>query len=176
MNIVLIGFASCGKSATAYELARRLAMKFVDLDKEIEVRYYLLHGRELHYREIIRREGDEVFFELEHLVLRECLQFSDCVIAPGGGAPMREENREVLQKLGTVYYIRTEPSVILQRMQAKGPPLFLNGVADLERLTEVWHERDVVYRALASHIIDNSALSVAQTADAVEALLPRSGS
>jgi shikimate kinase len=66
MNIVLIGFCSSGKSSTAFEIAKHLNMKFVDLDKEIEVRYYPLYAQELHYRDIILKEGPELFSQIEN--------------------------------------------------------------------------------------------------------------
>ncbi|MBD3322514.1 MAG: hypothetical protein GF350_15535 [Chitinivibrionales bacterium] len=172
-NIVLIGFASCGKSATAYELSRRLGLKFVDLDKEIEVRYYLTHKKELHYRQIIIQEGAGCFLQIEKTVLDELLRFTDCVIAPGGGAPMNEENRGILARLGPVVYLKTEPDVLLERMQSKGLPLFLNGNPDIGRLRTIWNERHAVYRKLAHCTVENSSLSIAETADNVIDALKR---
>ena len=70
MNVVLIGFCSSGKSSTAFELAQRLNKKFVDLDKEIEVRYYLHYGHDLHYRDIIFiLLAVSLFFALRHIGL-----------------------------------------------------------------------------------------------------------
>lgn len=171
MNIVLIGFASCGKSATAYELSKRLFMKFIDLDKEIELRYYLSHNRELHYREIIESEGSEHFFKLENLVLEEIAHLDGCVIAPGGGAPLRIENRCILEKLGPIVYIKTTPEVLLQRMCAKGIPLFLRNDPSIQNVKRIWLERDMVYSDMASFSIDNSHMSIAETADRVMQLL-----
>ncbi|MBD3347354.1 MAG: hypothetical protein GF401_20040 [Chitinivibrionales bacterium] len=170
-NLIFIGFASCGKSATAYEIAKRLGLKFVDLDKEIEVRYYLSHNKELHYRQIILQEGVECFLHLEKTVLDEFLRCRDCVIAPGGGAPMNEENRAVLARLGTIVYLKTEPDVLLERMQSKGLPLFLNGQADINHLQTIWQERHGVYQQLAQCTIENSLLSISETAEAVIAAL-----
>jgi shikimate kinase len=171
MNIVLLGFSSCGKSATAYELSKRLSMKFVDFDKEIELRHYLSHGRELHYRDIIITEGPEYFFRLENQVLKEIEHLDDCVLAPGGGAPLRVENRDILKKLGPLVYLKTVPEVILERMQAKGIPLFLRDNPTIDNLRRIWQQRDQIYTSLANYTIVNSQLNISETADQVMKVL-----
>jgi shikimate kinase len=174
-NIILIGFCSCGKSATAYELAKRLNMKFIDLDKEIEVRYYLKYGEELHYRRIILKQGPELFFRIENEFLSELTWFRDCVIAPGGGTPLREENQLILPKLGTIIYLQADPEVTYQRMQAKGLPLFLRDDPSMENLKRIWAERDKVYLSFADHVLDNSHLSIVETADRIMSILKTHG-
>ena len=171
MNIVFIGFASCGKSATAWELSKRINLKFVDLDKEIEVRYYLSHGKELHYRDIILKEGPQLFFEIENEVLGRLRYLSDCVVAPGGGAPLCEKNRAVLKQLGPVIYLKTAPAVVLERMKAKGLPLFLRDDPGIENLEQIWHKRDAIYADMADHTIDNSQLTIGRTTDRVVDIL-----
>ena len=173
-NIILIGFCSCGKSATAYQLARRLNRKFIDLDKEIEVRYYLKYGEELHYRSIILKHGPEVFFDLENEFLSELTWFEDCVIAPGGGTPLRQENRLYLSKLGTIVYLKADPAVVFDRMKAKGLALFLRDNPTMANLQRIWQERDKVYRSFAHYVIDNSTLSIEETTDRVMAVLKAS--
>lgn len=167
MNIVFVGFASCGKSAAAWDLSKRINLKFVDLDKEIEVRYYLSYGKEVHYRQIILDEGPELFFEIENEVLSRLTHLSDCVVAPGGGAPLRPENQVVLKELGPVFYLKTAPEVVLDRMKAKGVPLFLKDDPSLENLKMIWNKRHVVYEGMADFTIDNSELTIAETTDRV---------
>lgn len=146
-------------------------MKFVDLDKEIEVRYYLLYGRELHYRDIILQEGPELFFRIENEFLTELGWFTDCVIAPGGGCPLREENRRILSELGTIIYLNTAPEAAFDRMQAKGIPLFLRSDPSMDNVKRIWRERHAVYMSLAHHVIDNTHLTIQQTADRIIAIL-----
>ncbi len=134
MNIVLIGFASCGKSATGLALARRLAFRFVDIDREIEDLYARARGSRVPYRQLIVKEGMQFFFELEHEALAGLANADGCVIAPGGGAAMREGNRALLKALGTIVYLRTDPAVLFERMQNKGLPLFLRDDPSPEHL------------------------------------------
>jgi len=171
MNIVFIGFASCGKSATALEVSQRLTRRFIDIDREIEVRYKQTHSRAIHYREIIQQEGMPFFFEMEHAILSDLTKVNDCVIAPGGGAPMRAQNRDLLKRLGTIVYLRTDPAVLFERMQNKGLPLFLRDNPSIENLERLWNERHAVYTQLADHTIDNTHYSITTTADCVMAAL-----
>jgi len=175
MNIVFIGFASCGKSAAALEISQRLKLRFIDIDREIETRYAHTHTGLVHYREIIQQEGMQFFFNLEHTILHDLAEENGCVIAPGGGAPMRMKNRDLLKKLGTIIYLRTDPIILFERMQAKGLPLFLREDPSIEHLERLWHERHSVYTQLANHTIDNTHLNISATADCVLAALRESG-
>ena len=175
MNIVFIGFASCGKSAAALEISGRLGLRFIDIDREIETRYAQTHTGTALYREIIQQEGMHFFFDLEHEILCDLAEETGCVFAPGGGAPMHERNRSLLKKLGTIVYLRTDPAVLFERMQAKGLPLFLREDPSIEHLERLWQERHVVYAQLADHTIDNTHLNISATADSVLAALRESG-
>ncbi len=175
MNIVFIGFASCGKSATALEIARRQKQRFIDIDREIEKRYSRTHGVAGHYREIIAREGMQFFRDMEHAVLSGIAPDDCAVIAPGGGAPMSEATRSVLKKLGCIVYLRTDPGVLFERMQTKGLPLFLRDDPSPEHLERLWNERHAVYLQLADYTVDNTHLSISQTADSVMAALRKGG-
>jgi len=175
MNIVLIGFASCGKSATGRELARRLGLRFIDIDREIEALYARARARSVPYREIIRNEGMQFFFDLEHEALSGLAHADGCVIAPGGGAAMREQNRALLKDIGIVVYLRTEPAVLFERMRSKGLPLFLRDDPSPENLARLWQERHAVYAPLADHTVDNTRLDITTTADRVMAALAENG-
>jgi len=175
MNIVLIGFASCGKSAAGQELARRLALRFIDIDFEIEALYANRRGRRVTYRRIIQTEGMQFFFDLEHEALSGLADVCGCVIAPGGGAAMHERNRSLLRRLGTIVYLRTEPAVLFERMRDKGLPLFLRDDPSPGHLERLWRERHAVYAPLADHTVDNTHLDIAATVDRIMAALAESG-
>lgn len=90
-RIVLLGFMACGKTTVAKELARQLESEFLDLDSFITE----LHGRSP--AEMIQREGEEKFREIETLALRDVLQSNDArVIALGGGTWTIPANRTLI--------------------------------------------------------------------------------
>jgi shikimate kinase len=90
-RIVILGFMACGKTTVAKELARQLECNFIDLDSFITER----HGRSP--AEIIQRNGEEKFREIETLALRDVLQTNDArVIALGGGTWTIPANRTLI--------------------------------------------------------------------------------
>ncbi len=110
-NIILTGFMGCGKTSIGIRLSYRLRVPFLDTDKWIEKE----QGRSI--SRIFAEDGEEAFRQMETQALRELLaQEGRQVIATGGGLPMREENRLLLKKLGTVVYLRLSPETVWERL------------------------------------------------------------
>lgn len=90
-QIVIMGFMGTGKTTVAYELARALNCRAVDLDDLIS--QYERRGP----KEIIEQDGEEAFRAMETNTLRNVLvEASARVIAVGGGAWTIAENRELI--------------------------------------------------------------------------------
>lgn len=90
-RIVILGFMGCGKTTVGEELARQLNCGFVDLDSFISSR----EGRPV--ADIITRDGEVAFRELETLALRDVLQNRQVhVIALGGGTWAVPANRTIV--------------------------------------------------------------------------------
>jgi shikimate kinase len=90
-RIVILGFMACGKTTVARELARQLECEFIDLDSFIIDR----EGRSP--AEIITRDGEGSFREMETLALRDVLQDRNPgVIALGGGTWIVPANRTLI--------------------------------------------------------------------------------
>jgi len=90
-RIVILGFMACGKTTVGAELARQLNCGFVDLDSFIS-------GRESRSpANIITRDGEAAFRELETLALRDVLHDRQVhVIALGGGTWSIPANRTIV--------------------------------------------------------------------------------
>ena len=90
-RIVILGFMGCGKTTVGEELARQLNCGFVDLDSFISSR----EGRSV--ADIITRDGEGTFRELETLALRDVLHNRQVhVIALGGGTWTIPANRTIV--------------------------------------------------------------------------------
>lgn len=96
--VFLIGFMACGKSTVGPGLASRLGIEFIDLDQLIEKQVGCTIG------ELINRDGEENFRRIETGTLRE-VSGTRAVIAPGGGAITREENRRIMAESGTTIWL-----------------------------------------------------------------------
>ena len=66
-----------------------------------------------------KEQGEEAFRKLETQCLEKLLRTTDgAVISVGGGLPLREENRELLKKLGLVVYLDVSPETVYKRIGA----------------------------------------------------------
>lgn len=140
-NIVLVGMPGCGKTTVGRALARLSGKPFVDLDEEIVRRA----GKSI--PDIFREEGEAAFRELEAQVLADVCARSGQVIATGGGAVLRAENRAAMRRTGWVYFLCRN----LEELPTDGRPLSQKG-----SLEEMYRVRKPLYSAAADTVIDNS--------------------
>lgn len=150
-NIVLVGMPGCGKTTVGRELARLSGKPFVDLDEEIVRRA----GKSI--PDIFREEGEAAFRELEAQVLADVCARSGQVIATGGGAVLRAENRAAMRRTGRVYFLRRA----LEELPTDGRPLSRKG-----GLEEMYRVRKPLYSAAADVVIDNS-VALEETAELI---------
>lgn len=163
-NVVLIGFKSCGKSTVGRYLADPLNMRFRDLDHTIEELHAERTAEKLSCREIHKRFGAEAFRDLESAAIRRHLDDRGTILATGGGAPLREENAQLLAQIGLVCYIRTPAEVVYERFRRNGMPAYLPPNATFEQVRELWDTRDLAYRRCAGLTIEVGPRSSAEVA------------
>lgn len=163
-GLSLVGFRGTGKSTVGRKLAERLGRPFADADVELERH----RGRTI--RAIFAGEGEPVFREYEEVTLRELTMRRGLILATGGGAVLREANRQALCSLGPVVWLRTAPEVIVQRLRSdegsQRPALTPAGT--LAEVSDVLAARDPLYRAVADFVVATDGLS---PEDVVEAIL-----
>ena len=80
-----------------------------------------------------------------------------CVIATGGGAVLREDNRLLLQRSGTVFWLDRPLADIMSTDFQTGRPLLTVGRTALERLAA---ERRALYAACAHYRIAEPLLEL----------------
>src|SRR5262249_55985863 len=109
--IFLVGFMACGKSTIGQALSKKLHRPFIDLDQWIETKVGCTIA------ELIGREGEERFRQIETETLRWSAQSELSVIAPGGGAITRAENRELMSQLGVTIWLDAPFDLCWQRIK-----------------------------------------------------------
>ncbi|MBB3230060.1 shikimate kinase AroK [Halomonas stenophila] len=146
-NLILIGPMGAGKSTIGRLLAAELSREFLDSDHEIQARC----GADIPW--IFDVEGEAGFRDRETQMIRELARLDKVVIATGGGAVLREENRRVLRDCGTVVYLYTTVEQQLRRTaKDRNRPLLQRD--DREQvLREMFVKRDPLYRATADIIV-----------------------
>ncbi|NOR69611.1 MAG: AAA family ATPase, partial [Methylomarinum sp.] len=108
-NIYLIGLMGAGKTTIGRQLAKALQLPFYDSDKAIE------EQTGVDIPTIFEYEGEDGFRAREQNMIEELTQIDGIVMATGGGAILREANREALQKNGFVVYLQCSIDKIVQR-------------------------------------------------------------
>ncbi|TQK09178.1 3-dehydroquinate synthase [Herbaspirillum sp. SJZ130] len=143
-----------GKTTIGRALAKKLGKRFVDSDHEIEART----GASIPV--IFEIEGEESFRRREAEVIRALCAQSDIVLATGGGAVLRAENRENLKRHGTVIYLRASINQILQRTgRDKNRPL-LQTADPRRKLEELSRQREPLYREVADFVVETNRPNV----------------
>jgi len=153
-NIYLVGMMGAGKTTVGRMLARRLKLRFVDSDHEIETRC----GVKIPV--IFEIEGEAGFRSREAQVLAELTALEGTILATGGGVVLSQENRRLLAARGTVVYLRATPEHLYERVrQDRNRPLLATG-DPLARLRSLYAERDPLYRSIADLVIETGRQSV----------------
>ncbi|MDR0331721.1 MAG: hypothetical protein LBH93_08450 [Chitinispirillales bacterium] len=164
-NIILIGFASSGKSTTAAALRERTDLRHVDLDRVVEERYERRHGMRLAVRHVFLEVGADGFEALESDALRSLSNMRSSVLSTGGRTPMSEECRTLLKQLGSIVYLRCGADAAVSRMTRKGAPVSMGSTP--EEIAAEWSRRDPVYSALADIIVNNESLTPDEAAKTI---------
>lgn len=142
MRIFLIGFMCAGKSRVGRELATRLRMPFIDLDRLVEERVGPLVP-------FFHKEGEEGFRKEEARVLGEVLHGPRAVVATGGGTPCVGDSMQRMRAAGMTVWLDVPEPELMRRIERAGGdrPLLLGlkGDALLERVRELLAEREPVY-------------------------------
>ena len=140
-NLVLVGMAACGKTTIGKVLAKQTGRKFVDTDRLIEQK------AGMSIPEIFNKFSERRFREIETEVISELYLKDGLIISTGGGAVLKQENRDMLRANGKVVFIRRR----VEDCEFKGRPLFEKGDAE-----QVFYQRLPLYSSCADFSVDNN--------------------
>lgn len=170
-NLILVGPMGAGKSTIGRLLAKELHLPFKDSDKEIEVRT----GADIPW--IFDVEGEQGFREREQAVIADLCREDGLVLATGGGAVLRQANREALRAGGRVVYLHTSVEQQLERTARDRNRPLLRTANPEQVLRELLAVRDPLYREIADVIIETDQrpprLVVQEVLGRLEQLPPR---
>jgi len=145
-----------GKSTVGKLLAKKLGRRFLDADHVIEDRC----GVKIPV--IFEMEGEDGFRKREAQAIKDITAEHELILATGGGAVLRPENRQFLSERGTVIYLHANPIELWHRTKGgEGRPLLKNG--DAKKILEnLYAIRDPLYREIADYVIETGKPSVNQ--------------
>ena len=161
--IVITGFMGCGKTEVAGYLAHQLKLPLIDLDREI------LRFEGHSAAELIVREGERAFREIETETLKRIFQNEKTgVIALGGGAWIEEINREIIHDAQAVsVWLNTSFDVCWQRIASSEVDRPLGRT--LDQALELYERRIPIYGLAEITIKIEPGESVSSIANRIQA-------
>ncbi|MDK2800110.1 MAG: shikimate kinase [Clostridiales bacterium] len=154
-NIVLTGFMGTGKSTVGKSVADKLGMQFIDIDHLVE------QDQEMYISEIFSLKGEAYFRELESKFVQKVSQYTNVVIATGGGVVLNRDNINNLKKNGIIIRLKANIETILRNTSKNNTrPLLQNGDVR-SRIEEILKQREKYYQN-NHYEIDVSFLTIEQ--------------
>lgn len=154
LALALVGMPGGGKSTVGRQLAKRLGWPFFDSDSVLEKRL----GTSI--RAYFEQRGEAAFRDVEVAVIDELTANPRTVIATGGGAVLRAENRQRLHDRCRVVYLRSSPEELHRRLRHDTSRPLLQVADPLARLRELYAQRDPLYRETAHYVVETGRPSV----------------
>jgi shikimate kinase len=143
-----------GKSTIGRQLSTVLKKDFKDSDHEIIART----GASIPL--IFEIEGEEGFRKREAAMIDELTQLADIVLATGGGAVLREENRQRLKERGVVIYLYASLDQLFERTSRDRNRPLLQTEDPRGKLEQLMTQRDPLYREVADMVVHTDDRSI----------------
>ena len=138
-NLVLTGMMGVGKSTVGKKLAKKLNLKFVDIDRIIESK------EKKTVQEIFKNKGENYFRKIETKVTLEELKKINLVIALGGGAFINKAIRKEAKNSSVSFWLDASLKSLLPRLKnlKKRPLLNKNNLE--KKMNKIYSERKKIY-------------------------------
>ena len=160
-SIVLIGMMGAGKSSVGRCLQRQTGLSRFDTDEMAASKFGLS------IPEIFSKFGEEKFREIETQALRELDPAKAVIVVTGGGIVLRDENVNLLKRLGTVVWLEAQEETLFERASYRGNRPLLKTENPRKTLSEILRARSPLYARVADIRVDTSALNHDEVAAAI---------
>jgi shikimate kinase len=160
-SIVLVGMMGAGKSSVGRCLQRRTNLPLIDTDKIIASQF----GASI--AEIFCGHGEEAFRRAEAQALSELAPAEQAIIVTGGGIVLREENMNLLQRLGIVVWLDGNEETLFERASRTSTRPLLQRDNPREAFAQLSKARLPLYARIANIRVDTSVLTNEEVAVAI---------
>jgi len=166
MHIYLLGYRGSGKSTVASLLAQVLNLPSIDTDDWIE------SANSQTIREIFEAYGESGFRDLEHQAIEHVSGLAHpAVVALGGGAVLRESNRQLIADSGLRVWLQASPEKLYSRIRADSTSCDrrpkLTDRSGFEEVVKLLSERSPIYAAVADFTVDTDGQTPDQTVEVI---------
>src|SRR5437016_12071297 len=140
MHLFRVGPAGIRKSTVAPVLAHHFGAAVIELDREIQRRA----GKP--NKDVIEQDGMDRFREVESSALLKLAPTPSWVVVDtGGGAPIRDDNRVLMRRLGLIVGLRGSLERVTSGIAATMAKRPNQQVSPADRARAVLRERKVAY-------------------------------
>ena len=166
-SIVLIGMMGAGKSSVGLCLHRRTGLSLHDTDEIVAANFGMPIS------EIFPKFGELRFRQAETEVLQSLATIEQAIIVTGGGIVVRNENVELLQRLGVIVWLDADEETLFARASRKRNRPLLHTKHPRKAFSQILGARRILYANIADIRVDTSVLTDEEVAVAVLAKLKR---
>lgn len=160
-SVVLVGMMGAGKSSVGRCLQRRTHLPLLDTDDLVAAKFGISVPK------IFAKYGQAKFREAETEALRTLATTEQAIIVTGGGSVLREENRELLKRLGVVVWLDCSRGALFKRASRSGNRLLLEGDNPRKAFARILKTRLPLYAKIAQLRVDTSVLTEEEVAVAI---------
>ena len=138
-NLILTGMMGVGKSTVGKRLAKELSLRFVDVDKLIEIK----EGCSINL--IFKNKSENYFRRLETSISLQELKKNNAVISLGGGAFLNKSIRRVVKDTALSFWLDVNIDELTKRLKKtkKRPLLFKRNLNST--VNKIYLERKKTY-------------------------------
>jgi|TARA_B110001450_G_scaffold12237_1_gene11734 shikimate kinase len=137
-NLVLLGMMGSGKSTIGALISKKLKLKFVDIDKNIE------KETNMKISEIFEKKGENFFRNIEEKITLKLLGLSNLVISLGGGGFVNDKIRKEVLNNNSSFWLNWSSQTLLNRIKnSKKRPIAIK--FDNVELIELIEKRSKIY-------------------------------
>tara|TARA_B100000579_G_C22781612_1_gene829620 strand:+ start:55 stop:561 length:507 start_codon:yes stop_codon:yes gene_type:complete len=159
-SLVLTGMMGVGKSTIGRLLAKRLKIKFIDVDKIIE------RNERKSIKKIFEDNGEKYFRKIEEKITFKIIKKKNAVIALGGGAFINNAIREkVLNTCISIWLKVSLEKLIVRYKRSNRRPLLDKRKLDIN-VKKIYQTRKNIYR-LANFKVNCDNINKTQIVDKI---------
>jgi len=162
MSIVLFGMPLSGKTTMAKIISKKLSVKHIDLDDQIENAYGDSTSN------LFFDLGEKAFRSMEHNILEKIRSEKKCVLSLGGGA-VNSLNIDIISSYSIRVWLQCPLPVIAARYKKseKDRPLLYNTNNLMRKLEKLYKARKSFFNNLSNIIVDTSIYGINRTSKEV---------
>ena len=164
-SIVLIGMMGAGKSSVGRCLRRRTGLALHDTDEIVAANFGMSIS------EIFPKFGEQRFRQAETEALRSLPTTEQTIIVTGGGIVLRNENVEILKRLGAIVWLDGDKETLFARVCRKKDRPLMQTKNPRKAFLRILGARRSLYANIADIWIDTSVLTDEEVAVAILAKL-----